>query len=512
MTGDRGTPLVGTTPVSAEGAAPGQRHALGRLAARGAMVTVGAQLLKIVVQTAGVVVLARLLTPGDYGLVAMVLSVVGLAEIFRDFGLSAAAVQAEYLSKAQRDLLFWINSGAGALLMLVVMACAPLLAAWYERPELVDLTRAISVIFFLNGLATQYRADLNRRLLFSRIAAIDVSAPVLSLVAAVALGAAGAGYWALAVQQIVLSFVLLVGAATAAGWVPGRPRRGEPLGGLLTFGWQVAGSQVIGYVGNNIDSLVIGTRFGAAPLGLYNRAFQLLMTPLGQLRQPTTTVALPVLSRLRSDPAGSNTYVQRGQLALGLTLVTGLGLVIGAAQPITQVFLGPQWTGVEPVLRLLAAAGAFSTLAYVGYWVYLAHALTQQLLRFTVLSVAIKVVCILVGSHWGVVGVAWGYAISHALEWPFSFWWLSRASVIDVRNLVLGGVRIIGLTVVVAVSSWLASEVAAGSSSPVQLLVAVSGAVLGYALTLTVPIVRRDVVGVVRILRQGVSRRVLPTD
>lgn len=505
------TPLSGLIPqppVPPAGGTSVDRSSLGTQAARGAIVTVGAQVLKIFVQTVGVVVLARLLTPGDYGLVAMVLAVVGLAEIFRDFGLSAAAVQAKNLSESQRNMLFWINTAAGAVLMLIVIACAPLIALFYHRPELVDLARSISVIFLLNGMATQFRADLNRRLAFGKLALIDIGAPVISLMAAIGLGVAGAGYWALVGQQITLSIVLLVGAVVAARWLPGFPRRSESLGELLTFGWQVAGSQVIGYFGNNIDSLVIGARFGAVPLGLYNRAFQLLMTPLGQLRQPTTTVALPVLSRLKNDTAGSNTYVQRGQLALGLTLVAGLGLVIGGAVPITEVFLGPQWVSVEPILRLLAAAGVFSTLAYVGYWVYLAHGLTRQLLHFTVVSVAIKMACILIGSHWGVLGVAWGYAISPAIGWPLSFWWLSRASVINVAALIAAGFRILGITSVVALFTWVTTEMSRDLADVLQLLIAGAGGLVGYGLMLAIPVVRRDVLGVLQIVRQGASRRV----
>jgi PST family polysaccharide transporter len=278
------------------------------------------------------------------------------------------------------------------------------------------------------------------------------------------------------------------------------------MGDLLTFGWHLAGSQFVGYLGNNVDSLTIGTRFGATSLGLYNRAFQLLMTPLGQLRQPTTTVALPVLSRLRPDTEASNRYVERGQLALGLTLVAGLGLIVGAAEPITSVFLGSQWLQVEPILRLLAVAGAFQTLAYVGYWVYLSHGLTKQLLHYTFITVAIKITCILVGSHWGVIGVAWGYAIAPALAWPLSFWWLSRASTIRVRPLFIGAFRILLLAAWIAALSWWACDLSAGLGRWPQLLIGCAAAVVAYALAMLVPILRRDFRGLLEIVERGLHR------
>ena len=257
-------PLDGDLPQAAP-------PALGRRAARGALITVTAQLVKIGIQVLGLVVLARLLTPNDYGLVAMVATVVGVAEIFRDFGLSAAAIQATNLSKGQRDNLFWINTGAGALLTAVVVVTAPLIAALYGRPELTDLTRVMAIVFVLNGMTTQYRADLNRHLRFSRLVVVEITAPVAALAAAVILAVSGAGYWALAVQQITTAVVLLIGYAISAGWFPGWPDRSAPMKRLLGFGFALAGSSLIGYLGGHVDSLVIGLRFGATPLGLYNR-------------------------------------------------------------------------------------------------------------------------------------------------------------------------------------------------------------------------------------------------
>src|SRR5829696_6310068 len=135
---------------------------LGRRAARGALVTLAGQAARIVVQLASVVILARLLDPGDYGVLAMVLAVVGVGEIFRDFGLSSAAVQAKDLTVAQRDNLFWINTAIGVVLAVLVFASAVPLAVLYDEPVLRDVTRVLAVTFVLNGLATQFRADLVR--------------------------------------------------------------------------------------------------------------------------------------------------------------------------------------------------------------------------------------------------------------------------------------------------------------------------------------------------------------
>ncbi|TQL69957.1 PST family polysaccharide transporter [Nocardioides albertanoniae] len=480
---------------------------LGRSAARGGMIVLGGQGVRILVQVASVVVLSRLLTPRDYGLVAMVLAVVAVAEIFRDLGLSTAAVQAKVLTRAQQSNLWWLNTALGLGLALVAIAAAPLVAALYDEPALTALTAAMAGMFVLNGMAAQYRADLTRRLLFTRLAAAEVAAPLVALGIAAYAAANGAGYWALVVQQLVQGAVALALAGAFAGWLPGRPRRGVEMSGFLRFGWSLAGTQLINYAANNIDSVLIGTRLGAHSLGTYNRAWQLLMTPLGQLRNPTTTVALPVLSRIRDNPALTQRFVERGQVALGYSLGAGLGLVAGAAAPVCALFLGPGWD-VAGVFALLACAGLFQTLAYVGYWVYLAHGLITELRHYTLVASALKVVCVLVGVRYGITGVAAGFAAAHLLEWPLSLWWISRRTQLRVGPLYLGAARILLVAAAVAVSAYATAQVLHGQHPAVTVPACAAAGAAAYALLLVVPPVRRDVRSLVVTVRGALRQKI----
>src|SRR5690606_37178292 len=151
----------------------------GRRTARGASTVMFGQVARIGLQLASVVVLARLLTPSDYGLFAIVLAVAGLGEILRDFGLSSAAVQAASLTDRQRDQLFWVNSAIGAGLGLVVAGSSPLFARLLGHDELIGMLAVMSVTFVLNGMAAQYRADLNRRMRFAALVVGEVAAQVL---------------------------------------------------------------------------------------------------------------------------------------------------------------------------------------------------------------------------------------------------------------------------------------------------------------------------------------------
>ncbi|WP_051681841.1 lipopolysaccharide biosynthesis protein [Cellulomonas sp. HZM] len=480
---------------------------MGRRAARGAFVTLWGQGSRILLQVGGVVVLARLLSPADYGLVAMVTAVTGVGELFRDFGLSAAAVQARSLSLAQRTNLLWLNTAIGLLLTCVVAALAVPIAAIYHEPRLRAIVPVLALTFLLNGMATQYRADLTRRMRFARLAVVDVSGSCVALVVAIALALAGAGYWALVAQQITTSVVLLVGAALAAGWFPGLPHRGVPMRGLLSFGWNLLATQLVGYAGNNVDSLTIGVRFGPTALGTYNRAYQLLLSTLSQLRAPTTVVALPILSRLRDDPPRFAEFVRRGQLALAYSLVAGLALVATAATPLTAILLGDQWTQAVPLLRLLAVAGMFHTVAYVGYWVYLAYGLTGTLLRYQLVATCITIVCVVGGSHWGVTGVAAGFALAPALSWPLSLWWLSRHAAVRLDDLLAGAGRTLGAFAVCGAAAWWAADALGVSSAWAQLGLETGMFVglLGLGCVL-VPWLRRDVRDVAMVVRIARSR------
>jgi len=474
-------------------------------AARGAFATTLGLGARLVIQVGGVVVLARLLSPHDYGIVAMVLAIVGVGDLLRDFGLSSAAIQAPQLSRGQRDNLFWTNSAIGLALGVVTFALAHPIAAFYDTPELVAVTQALSGMFLLNGMTTQYRASLVRRMRFRLVAAVDVLSPAVALAAAVVLAVTGAGYWALVVQQLAGAAAGLLLFALAGRWLPGRFDRGAPMRPLYTFGAHLLGSQLIGYLANNVDSLTIGYRFGAAPLGLYNRAFQLLMNPLNQVRAPSTTVALPVLSKAGTSPQFDR-IVRVGQLTLAYPVCVALALVVGVADPVVQILLGGEWSQVTPLLRLLAVAGAFQTLAYVGYWVYLARGLTRALLHYSTVSAVIRIACVLTGSIWGVVGVAAGYAVAPMLAWPLSLWWLSRITPVPVAALYRGAGRALTIGVVTGLAAAGASWALDGRSPWLQLVAGGLAGLAAAALTLLARPLRSDVDDLRRALSAALRR------
>ncbi len=441
-----------TKAVVESGTAP--RDGLARVAARGAVVTLAGQAARVVLQLASVIALARLLTPKDYGLFATVLVVIGIGEIFRDFGLSAAAIRATTVSREQRTKLFWINTMIGLVLTVLVFAAAPLLAALFSQPLLTSIARVLAVTFLLNGMSAQYRAGLNRNLRFKSLALSDIVAQAVGLVAGVLFALNGAGYWSLVAQQLSQVVTVLLMLVLMGKWLPGQYRREVDLSGFLRLGWSLTATQLIHYFQSNVDTFTVGLRFGPVSLGLYNRGYQLLMNPLNQVRTPAATVAIPVLSRLKDDYVRASAYIRKSQITLGYTIVAGLALAAGSAEPLVMVVLGERWAPVAPMFALFSLAGVCQILAFVGYWVYVSRGLGVELFRYTLVSLTIQVICILLGSQWGVIGVAAGFAVAAALEWPLSLWWLARITDYPARELTFGALRIL----LVVISAGLATK------------------------------------------------------
>lgn len=482
-----------------------------RTATGGAAITLSAQGVKMVLQIASVVVLSRLLTPEDYGLLAIVLLLMGIGEIFRDFGLTTASIQAPTLQRSERDNLFWANAAIGAVLAIIMLAIAWPLGALTQTPALTAICATLSVTFVFNGLATQYRAMLMRDFRFKAMALTEIIAAFCGLTVAVIFAIMGAGFWALVAQQLVTGLLLLVGYATLGRWLPRWYDRSVGIRSFVGFGLNLSAASIVTYVGSQIDTLVIALRFGAVPLGYYNRAYQLIMTPIVQLRSPLTTVALPVLSRIQADQRRFADYITAGQLALGYGLSVPLAIVSALAPSVTAIALGPGWSESAPILRFIAIAALFQNLAYVGYWVYTSRGLGRTLFHYSFVSTSIKIICVVVGSFWGVVGVAVGFAIAPMIAWPLSIAWLSRVTSVPTRRLYAGAGRIV-LAVAVVGGAAFSVQQFAGLAPVWTLLWGVAAAAAGAGALLLVPMVRRDVAQLVGIIRTVAADRRRPID
>lgn len=384
----------------------------GRTAGRGAAVLLGGQWIKYLIQMASLVILARILTPGDYGLLTMVTAIIGAAAVIGDFGLSLAAIRAPLLSQEQKSNLFWINTSIGFITGLVIVALAAPIANFYAEPRLLELTMVLAVVFPINGLAVQFRVELNRQSKFKWIAIADVSSQAVGFIVALVGSLLGWSYWALASQTIISAAAALLLLVLCSHWIPGRWRNSIQMRQLVTFGANTSAVQIVNYVSTNLDSVLIGRVLGAATLGLYNRAFQLVSLPIQQLAAPLTRVVLPYLSKMATHRELEKAAT-RIQMVLSYGLIGVLSFIASTSEALIAVVLGPEWSGAWNVLEILALGGLFQSLGYVYYWIFLSTAKTGLLfvseLSGRIVMAALMVVVVGYGPEWvaaaGTVGL-----------------------------------------------------------------------------------------------------------
>ncbi len=409
-----------------------RRHAI-----RQTSLTVGGRLAQTLLQLIATMILARLLVPSDYGLIAMVAVLIAFVTLIRDVGLTQAMAQSPDLSADQANGLFWTSTAVTGVLVIGTVAVAPLLAWFYGEPELVGVVLVLAVVFFIVGLAVMPQAILARQLSFRRIVSAETTGTVAGVVAAVALAAAGAGYWALVALQAVRSVVTTAMLWASCHWAPGWPRRSAGIGHLLRFGWRVTRFNLLTFISRNTDDVLVGWRWGAGELGQYSAAYRVLLLPLSQINEPLSRVALPTLARLRSDVGRYRmAYLRIAGVALAVT-VPAMAVAAVSSDWIIVVMLGPGWELAADVFVWLAIAGLTQPLTNTTGMLLVSQDRSDELAKWGLVSVVLTVPAFLVGLPFGAVGVAAAYAISGlVIRTPLLIYWVGRKGPVAVRDFV----------------------------------------------------------------------------
>jgi O-antigen/teichoic acid export membrane protein len=423
----------------------------------GATATLFWQVTRIALLVVSIVVLARLLTPTDFGLIAMVTAVIGIGELLRDFGLSVAAVQARTLSDHEKSNLFWLNTLIGALLAIVVFGASWPIALLYGDDRLIAITQALSVTFLINGISTQFKAQINRDLRFVALGATEAIPQAVGLTVAIAVAASTHSYWALVLQPLVVACLDGVLCVVLARWRPGMYRRGVPIGRFVRFAGALVSTQGLAYLSKNIDSVLLGALRGPAELGLYNRAYQVVVLPLSQVTVPLSRVAIPVLSQLQDKAAVFMSYLRTAQFATVTATSVFYGAIVGFGEPLVKIVLGNQWLGAIPILQVLAISGIFRALGQVPYWTFVSLGQTSRQLLIYLVGQPVIIASIAIGALWGAIGVATGCAVGYAIFWILNMWWAGRVTRLPIGQLAASGLGLVAVFAIpVAITGTLA--------------------------------------------------------
>jgi len=469
--------LASEEPLVADGPGVFLKPAMGDLkgrSTRGGLVSLGSQGIKFGVRVGSMMLLARLLSPEDFGLQGMVGAITGFMALFKDAGLSAVTVQREVISQEQVSTLFWVNVGIGALLAIGLLALSPAIASFYHEPRLRLVAALSAVAFLFNGLAVQHLALLQRQMRFMALALIEVISLVVSCGLAVVMAWVGYRYWALVGMVVAAPVVTFLCAVTALPWRPGRARRDCDLGAMLRFGGMLTCNSLVVYLGYNIEKILLGRFFGAPALGLYGRAYQLISIPSEQFSTAISSVAFPSLARLQSDPERLRRAFLKGySIVLAFNIPTTVGCAV-FAEEIVRFVLGPKWSEAVLIFRLLTPTIVVLSLINPMAWFLISSGRARQSLHMALILAPSLIVGVLLGLKFGPIGVALATSITMTLL------------VIPLIAYAIAGSNISGAHIWQSVRGPLVSGI----------LAAIAGVGVKFALASTVPLVALLFLGV----------------
>jgi len=376
---------------------------------------------RAILQIAQVSVLARLLAPADFGLMALVTSFMAFLQIFADAGISNAIIHHQDISQKQLSSLYWLNVGVSACLALLLAGCAPLLATWYHHPEMTLLLIAAGGTLFIGALSQQLRVIAQKNLHFASLAKIELMSSCLGFTAAVVAALNGFRVYSIVIGSFATATcgTLLVWWLLSEGWRPLFRMRLSEIHQFLTFGAYMIGNNLANTINSQIDVMLGGKIIGSHAIGLYSVPRELNLRVAAMINPIITSVGLPVMAKAQYDKAMlKNVYLQTMRMTASVNFPIYMAMLLFAPE-IVHLILGPKWEGAIQLLRIFSLwALVRSTGNPVGS-LLLACGRADLSFKWNFMLLLIVPPAVWVGSLHGVTGIALAMlVIMLILYWP----------------------------------------------------------------------------------------------
>jgi O-antigen/teichoic acid export membrane protein len=494
-----------------QNASPLESDHLGQLRARAGKAAVWALLDRWGTRTLTTVVfiiLARLLTPQEFGIVALALVVRHFLNTLIDQGFSEAIVQAPDLKPAFANTAFWTALATGSCLTIALVFTAPFVArAIIGNASVAPLLRVLAVSLAFTALSSTQSALLRRQLAFRDLAVRHLIAQVVAGIVAVAAAFLGAGAWSIVLQTILQG---AVGAAILWRYSEWRPKlEFDPstFRSLSVFGMSMIGIDILTTIQQQADNFLVGRSLGAATLGIYALAFRFYFLVVDVAMSSMSGVALSTFARIQGDLAAARrVFLSATRLTTLVTLPIFVGMAVVAPEMIS-VLVGDKWSASAPVLRALCPSGLILCLTYLDRSLIVALGRPRLALRVTALAVALRLIGYIVGVQFGVVGVAAGLSVTSIVFWPYRLVVLRRLAGVSIGRYARQLRTAVVATCVMLPAVLLVRSVLQGHVSAWELLGAevVAG---GAAYTIALAVVdRASIREVIDLVRSFVSSR-----
>ncbi|MDW7773851.1 MAG: MOP flippase family protein [Desulfobulbaceae bacterium] len=327
------------------------------------------------IQLAQLAILARLLEPSDFGLMAIMMIVIGFSQAFMDMGISNAIIHRQNITHDQLSSLYWLNLSSGLVLFAVVAAISPLVGLFYREPRITEPMLLLSFVFVIVALGNQYRILCQKELQFNKMAKIDITASVSSFIVAVVLAVYGYGVYALVVARLTessMSSILFLAVGLKEHHRPKLIYRHADLKGFYQFGLYQMAERSINYISANFDKLIIGKMLGIQAVGFYNMAWQLIIFPLAKINPILNRVTFPVYAKVQNDSVALNRYYSFSVKTLSLVTVPLLAFLSFFAADVVLFVFGEGWETSATLVTVLAFVGILKALGNPGGAIILA--------------------------------------------------------------------------------------------------------------------------------------------
>ena len=463
---------------------------LGRLALRGGIVSVLSGYGSAAVQLIAAVVLARILTPDDFGLVAIVTVLTSFAPFLIDFGLADATIQRNRITQGQVSCLFWLSTGIGFVIAVIVAACGPLIASLYHDPRLGSVAVCSSITFALSGLSGQHLSLLRRAMQFGAIAKIQFVSALAGFTVAIVAAICGFGYWALVLRPIVSTAWLTAAAWLSCQWRPGFPVFDAEVKSMVRFGMHVVGFSVVYALSRGADRIALGLFYKPAEIGFYQNAITLYDNSIFSALMQLHAVGSAALSKLQSDHFALRKKYEAALSALAFFVMPSAVVLSVTAQDVVVILLGEKWRAAGSLLSIIALRGIFQVIEGSQGWLHLALGRPDRWKNWGIVTAIVQVVAIAVGLPAGPMGVAMAIVIATSFIAFPSISYAGRPAGIGAALVARTVGRQLTGALITAVAGWVLQTVALGQFSCLSRIVLSASCCISIYLLIVVGVFR----------------------
>jgi O-antigen/teichoic acid export membrane protein len=375
--------------------------------------------------------LARLLEPKTFGLIAMAGVFLAFIEVFLDQGFSNAIVQRQELEPEHLNTAFWTNLGIGMFMTVLSVATADLIATLFHQPELGSVIRWLSLSFIIRSLSAVQEAILTRNLAFKTLAIRSLIAVIASGVFGVAMALMGFGIWSLVGQKLINSLVQIVVLWWASDWRPKLNFSKKHFQDLFAFGINVIGINVLIFFNRRADDLLIGYFLGPVALGYYTIAYRILLVMIQLLGSVVGQVALPVFAKTQSEPQQMRKAFYQSTHIVSLIAVPVFLGTASLSPELIQICFGEQWLASIPVMQILCFVGIVNSVVSLTGSVIQACGKPSWSFLLGLINTPANLIGFAIGLKWGIIGVATAFSIRGYLFIPFPL--LCVRKLIDIK-------------------------------------------------------------------------------